>query len=615
MLRLLGRYLRPYWGQVVFLIVFQIFQAFLNLYLPNLQASVIDEGVAKGNMAMIYSTGAGMLVISLFQVAAAVGALWLAARISARLAYEVRRDFFGAVETFSLAELDRFSAGSLITRTTNDVQQVQQIFMQATLFVLQAPVMLIGGLIMAIHQDAPLSLSFLVIIPVILVVVGLLFGTLGPLFGKLQKRLDDLNRVIREQITGVRVIRAFTREQTETERFGKVNTATDAVLMRVGVIMSCMNPVMWFIINCASLAIMWFGGQRIESGGMQIGSLQAFIQYLMIMLMGLMQAAMMSVMLPRAGVSARRLLAVIDTKPDIAAPAHVFEPAGGHITGTIEFRDVSFSYPGAQEPVLSHISFTAHPGQTTAIIGSTGSGKSSILRLATRMYDVTDGQVLVDGHDIRDYDPQALLADYGMVPQTAVLFSGTLRQNMRYGKDDATDEEIWEALRIAQAADFVRDIPEGLDAHVAEGGTNFSGGQKQRLAMARAILRRPHVYTFDDSFSALDMTTDRNLREALKPITRDSTVLLVAQRASSILDAEQIIVLDDGRVSGIGTHEGLMASNDIYRQIVRSQGGDQAVGKTPDGDTAGPRRPDRHSGTPGGDTAADAPAASGKEAR
>lgn len=610
MLRLLGRYLRPYWGQVVFLIVFQIFQAFLNLYLPNLQASVIDEGVAKGNMAMIYSTGAGMLVISLFQVAAAVGALWLAARISARLAYEVRRDFFGAVETFSLAELDRFSAGSLITRTTNDVQQVQQIFMQATLFVLQAPVMLIGGLIMAIHQDAPLSLSFLVIIPVILVVVGLLFGTLGPLFGRLQKRLDDLNRVIREQITGVRVIRAFTREQTETQRFAKVNDATDAVLMRVGVIMSCMNPVMWFIINCASLAIMWFGGQRIESGGMQIGSLQAFIQYLMIMLMGLMQAAMMSVMLPRAGVSARRLLAVIDTKPDIAAPAHVYTPEtkDGHIVGKIEFRDVSFSYPGAQEPVLSHISFTARPGQTTAIIGSTGSGKSSILRLATRMYDVTDGQVLVDGRDIRDYDPQALLADYGMVPQTAVLFSGTLRQNMRYGKDDATDEEIWQALEIAQAADFVRDIPEGLDAHVAEGGTNFSGGQKQRLAMARAILRRPRIYTFDDSFSALDMTTDRNLREALRPVTRQSTVLLVAQRASSIRDAEQIIVLDEGRVSGIGTHEELMASNDIYRQIVRSQGGDKAVGETQGGDKTADE-------AQGGDAATEAAPASGKEAR
>lgn len=574
MLRLLGRYLRPYWGQVVFLIVFQIVQAFLNLYLPNLQAAVIDQGVAKGNKAMIYSTGIGMIVVSLFQVAAAAGALWLAARLSSRLAYELRRDFFGSVETFSLSELERFSAGSLITRTTNDVQQVQQIFMQATLFVLQGPVMLIGGLVVAIQQDAPLSLSFLVIIPVIILFAGGLFGSLGPLFGKLQKRLDDLNRVIREQITGVRVIRAFSREETETKRFGEVNQQTDKVLMRVGVIMSCMVPVMWFIINCASVAVMWFGGKRIEAGSMQIGSLQAFIQYLMIMLMGLMQAAVMSVMLPRASVSSRRIMTVITTKPDIAAPADPYEPQSGHISGTIEFRDVSFSYPGAQEPVLSHISFTAQPGQTTAFIGSTGSGKSSILRLATRMYDVTSGQVLVDGHDIREYDPQRLLKDYGMVPQTAVLFSGTLRENMRYGKDDATDEQIWRALTIAQAADFVGDIPEGLDVHVAEGGTNFSGGQKQRLAMARAILRNPRVYTFDDSFSALDMSTDKKLRQALKPVTRQSTVLLVAQRASSIRDAEQIIVLDNGRISGKGTHEELMKTNTIYQQIVTSQGGD-----------------------------------------
>jgi ATP-binding cassette subfamily B multidrug efflux pump len=603
MLRLLGRYLRPYWGQVVILTVFQILQAFLNLYLPNLQAAVIDEGVAKGNMSAIYSTGIGMLVISFFQVIAAVAALWLASRISARLAYELRRDFFGAVETFSLAELDRFSAGSLITRTTNDVQQVQQTFMQSTLFVLQAPVMLIGGLVMAIRQDAPLSLSFLVIIPIILVVAGAVLGSLGPLFGTLQKKLDDLNRVIREQVTGVRVIRAFTREETETKRFGTVNKATDRVLMRVGVLISCAIPVMWFIVNMASLAIMWFGGRRVEQGAMQIGSLQAFIQYLMIMLMGLMQAAMMSVMIPRAAVSGRRIKAVIDTKPDIAAPQTPYTPQGGHISGKIEFRDVSFAYPGAQEPVLSHISFTARPGQTTAFIGSTGSGKSSILRLATRMYDVTGGQVLVDGHDIRDYDPQALLRNYGMVPQTAVLFSGTLRDNMRYGKDDATDEEIWKALTIAQAADFVRDIPEGLDAHVAEGGTNFSGGQKQRLAMARAILRDPRVYTFDDSFSALDMATDRRLREALRPVTRRSTVLLVAQRASSIRDAEQIIVLDDGRISGIGTHEQLMATNTVYQQIVRSQGGDHA-GEIPQGrDQAGQ------------DAAADSRPTSGKEAR
>jgi ATP-binding cassette subfamily B protein len=560
--------------QVTILVAFQVAQACLNLYLPNLQADIINDGVSAGNQAKIYQIGWEMIGISALQIVASVAAVLISARIAMRLGYEVRRDFFNSVETFSLTEMEEFSAGSLVTRVTNDVQQVQQTTYQTLLIILQAPVMFIGGLIMALQQDGPLTWSLAVILPIIVVIVVILMRSMRPLFTKMQDKLDSLNRIVREQISGVRVIRAFTRENTEVKRFDVANASMYKVLVSVGRLMSMMIPLIFFMINMSNIAIMWFGGKRIDSGGMQIGSLQAFIQYLMLILMGVLMAAMMSVMLPRASVSSKRILKVIDTETDIKAPENPYwpsEPAASK--GVIEYKNVSFSYPGAEEPVLSHVSFTAEPGKTTAFIGSTGSGKSSLLRLGMRMFDVTEGEILVDGHDVREYDPDRLATLFGPVPQKAVLFSGTIRTNLRYGKQDATEEEMWEALRVAQADDFVKEIPEGLDAPVAEGGTNFSGGQKQRLCMARAIVRAPKIYTFDDSFSALDMATDRKLRAALKPATTDATVLLVAQRAASIRDAEQILVLDGGKIVGRGTHDELMTTCDTYKEIVDSQGG------------------------------------------
>jgi ATP-binding cassette subfamily B protein len=560
--------------QVTILVAFQVAQACLNLYLPNLQADIINNGVSAGDQDEIYRIGWEMIGISGLQIVASVAAVIISARIAMRLGYEVRRDFFNSVETFSLTEMEKFSAGSLVTRVTNDVQQVQQTTYQTLLIILQAPVMFIGGLIMALQQDGPLTWSLAVILPIILIVALLLMSRMGPLFNKMQQKLDSLNRIVREQIAGVRVIRAFTREKTEVGRFDVANSSMYKVLVSVGRLMSMMIPLIFFMVNMSNIAIMWFGGKRIDSGGMQIGSLQAFIQYLMIILMGIMMAAMMSVMLPRASVSSKRILKVIDTQSDITAPEDPYWPQNANdAKGVIEFKDVSFRYPGAEEPVLSHISFTAEPGKTTAFIGSTGSGKSSLLRLGMRMFDVTEGQVLVDGHDVRQYDPDRLATLFGPVPQKAVLFSGTIRTNLRYGKEDATEEEMWEALRVAQADDFVKEIPEGLDAPVAEGGTNFSGGQKQRLCMARAIIRNPRIYSFDDSFSALDMATDRKLRAALKPATTESTVLLVAQRAASIRDAEQILVLDGGQIVGRGTHDELMNTCETYKEIVDSQGG------------------------------------------
>ncbi|MCI1936136.1 MAG: ABC transporter ATP-binding protein/permease [Bifidobacteriaceae bacterium] len=571
MLRILSRYLRPYWLQVTILVIFQVAQACLNLYLPNLQADIINNGVAAGDQDKIYQIGWEMIGVAGLQIVAQVAAVIISARIAMRLGYEVRRDFFGSVESFSLSEMEKFSAGSLVTRVTNDVQQVQQTTYQTLLIILQAPVMFIGGLIMAVQQDGPLTWSLAIILPVIVIIALVLMSRMGPLFAKLQDRLDSLNRIVREQIAGVRVIRAFTREKTEEKRFDVANTSMYKVLVSVGRLMSMMIPLIFFMVNMSNLAIMWFGGKRIDAGEMQIGSLQAFIQYLMIILMGIMMAAMMSVMLPRASVSAKRITKVLDTESDIKAPEHPYWQ--GTPAGKLEFKDVSFRYPGAEEPILSHISFTAQPGQTTAFIGSTGSGKSSLLRLAMRMFDVTEGQVLLDGHDLREYDPDQLATVFGPVPQKAMLFSGTIRSNLRYGKQDATEEEMWEALRVAQADDFVREIPEGLDAPVAQGGTNFSGGQKQRLCMARAIIRQPRVYSFDDSFSALDMATDRKLRAALKPVTTEATVLLVAQRAASIRDADQILVLDSGRIVGRGTHDELMQTCETYKEIVDSQGG------------------------------------------
>ncbi|WP_018143720.1 ABC transporter ATP-binding protein [Alloscardovia criceti] len=553
------------------LVLIQIAQTVLNLYLPNLQADIINDGVTAGDMDKVWSIGWIMMGVALVQIVANIIAVYFSTRLAMRMGYDVRKDYFATVEGLSLQEIETFSTSSLITRATNDVQQVQMATMQSMLIILQAPIMFIGGIIMAIQQDGPLTWSIVIIIPIILIVALGIMGHLGPLFGKLQKQLDLINKLVREQISGVRVIRAFTRENTERARFDDGNQKMYSMVLSIGRWMGIMVPTMFFIVNVSNVGLMWFGGHRIESGEMEIGSLQAFIQYLMIILMGLMMSAMMSVLLPRAAVSARRINEVLEAESSITAPAQPYAPQNPQ--GLLEFKNVSFSYPGAEDPVLNNISFTAEPGQTTALIGSTGSGKSTVIRLASRMFDVTNGEVLVDGHNVKEYDPHQLAQLFGPVPQKSVLFAGTIRSNLLYGNPNATDEQLWEALRIAQAEDFVRVIPEGLDAHVAQGGTNFSGGQKQRLCIARSIVRRPYIYSFDDSFSALDMATDRKLREALEPITHNATQLLVAQRASSIRHADKILVMDNGSIVGQGTHDELMETCETYREIVESQGG------------------------------------------
>lgn len=571
MLKIWTRYLKPYWIQVLVLVIFQVAQTALNLYLPNLQADIIDKGVAIGDQGAIYRIGWQMMGVTALQIIANIVAVYYATRLAMRMGYELRRDLFSAVEGFSLNEIERFSAGSLITRTTNDVQQLQMTTMQTLMIILQAPVMLVGGLVLALRQDGPLTWSLAVIIPVILVIAFFLLRQMGPLFTRMQNMLDSVNRLVREQISGVRVIRAFVREKTEAQRFDKANKDVYDVLISTGRLMSMLVPLLWFFLNLSNIAIMWFGGKRIESGGMQIGALQAFIQYLMIILSGLVMAAMMSVMLPRATVSAKRINEVLEATSEIQAPENPYRSENPK--GVLEFKHVGFSYPGAEDPVLSDISFSARPGTTTAIIGATGSGKSTIIRLASRMFDVTEGEILVDGHNLQEYDPDQLATLFGPVPQKANLFTGTVRSNMLFGDPDASDEQIWQALNIAQAADFIKENPAGLDARVSEGGTNYSGGQKQRLCMARAILRNPLIYTFDDSFSALDMTTDRALHQALVPVTRHATQIVVAQRAASIRTADQILVLDQGRIVGTGTHDQLMKTCATYQEIVESQGG------------------------------------------
>lgn len=571
MLALWRKYLGRHWIEVTLLVLVQIIQTVLNLYLPNLQADIINDGVVTGDIDKVWNIGWTMMGVALVQIIANIIAVYFSTHVAMRLGYEVRQDYFASVEKLSLHEIEEFSAGSLITRATNDVQQVQQTTMQSMLIILQAPIMFIGGIIMAARQDGPLTWSFAIIVPIVLIVIGVIMSRLGPLFGKLQNKLDNVNKLIREQISGVRVIRAFVREDTEYKRFEENNDVLYKIVLSIGRWMGIAIPTLFFVVNLSNVAIIWFGGHRVEAGEMGIGSLQAFIQYLMIMLMGLMMATMMSAMLPRAAVSARRINEVLKAKSSITAPEHPY--VNENPQGVLEFKNVSFSYPNAEEPVLKNVSFTARPGETVAFIGATGSGKSTIVRLASRMFDVTDGEVLLDGHNVKEYDPSVLASYFGPVPQKSVLFAGTIRSNLLYGNPNATDDELWDALRVAQAEDFVRAIPEGLDAHVAQGGTNFSGGQKQRLCIARAIVRRPYIYSFDDSFSALDMATDRKLHEALAPITRNATQLLVAQRASSIRHAHTIIVMDRGTIVGMGTHDELMETNDTYREIVESQGG------------------------------------------
>jgi len=569
LMSLLRRYLRPYLGAIGAVMLLQLVATLASLYLPSLNAKIIDDGVTKGDTGFIMSTGGVMLAVSLLQVVAAVGAVYFGARTAMRFGRDVRRALFAHVQTFSAREVGQIGTPSLITRTTNDVQQVQMVVLMTFTIMLMAPIMLVGGVVMALQEDVGLSWLLVVVVPVLVVCVGLIIIRMVPGFRAMQRRIDAINGVMREQITGIRVIRAFVRERTEGERFARSNRDLYEVTLRVGRLMALMFPTVMLVVNLATLAVLWFGGHRVESGAMQIGSLTAFMSYLMYILMAVMMSTMIFMMVPRAAVAAERIQEVLRLESSVApprSPVALERPAG-----EVAFDTVTMQYPGAERPVLTDVSFTARPGGTTAIIGSTGSGKTTLVNLVPRLFDATGGAVRIDGVDIRDLDLQALWSLIGLVPQKPYLFSGSVADNVRYGKPDATDEEVWAALETAQAAAFVREMDGGLDAPIAQGGTNVSGGQRQRLAIARALVGSRPVYLFDDSFSALDYATDRALREALVPLTREATVIIVAQRVATIRDAQQIVVLDDGQVVGVGTHAELLESNETYQEIVYSQ--------------------------------------------
>jgi ATP-binding cassette subfamily B protein len=569
LIRLLRRYLRPYLGAITAIVALQLVGTIAALYLPSLNADIIDNGVAKGDTGYIGMVGAVMLGVTLLQIACSIAAVYLAARTAMRLGRDVRADLFTRVGTFSDREVQKFGTPSLITRSTNDVTQVQTMVVMAGTMLVIAPIMCVGGIIMALKQDLGLSWLIVVVVPLLVVSIGPVVLKMVPQFRLMQAKLDAVNRVLREQITGVRVVRAFVRERHETQRFAVANTELTGTALRVGKLMALMFPIVMLLMNGSSVAVMWFGGERIADGSMEVGSLTAFLSYLIQILMSVMMATFMMVMVPRAAVCAERITEVLDTRTSVTPP---LRPVRAEVSsGVVQFSGVTFTYPGADDPVLHRVTFTARPGQTTAIIGSTGSGKTTLLSLIPRLMDVSDGSVSVDGVDVRDLAPDDLWSRMSLVPQRAYLFSGTVAFNLRYGKPDATDEELWRALDVAQASDFVRDMPGGLDAPIAQGGTNVSGGQRQRLAIARALIRKPSIYLFDDSFSALDVATDARLRAALRPHTRQSAVIIVAQRVSTIRDADQIVVLDDGAIVGLGTHEELLETCDTYAEIVESQ--------------------------------------------
>lgn len=551
------------------MVLLQLIQTLATLYLPTLNADIIDNGVVKGDTGYILGIGGWMLAVTVGQIVCAIGAVYYGARTAMAVGRDLRATVFDRVQSFSARELGHFGAPSLITRTTNDVQQVQMLALMSFTLMVSAPIMCVGGIAMALHQDVPLSALLLIIVPVLGAVVSLIIWRMRPLFRGMQERIDTVNRVLREQITGIRVIRAFVRDTHERKRFARANTDLMDVSVRAGRLMSLMFPSTMLVVNLSSVAVLWFGGHRIDDGQMEIGALTAFLSYLMQILMAVMMATFMFMMVPRAEVCAERIQEVLSTDSSVVPPA---EPVTElRRAGHLELRGVEFRFPGAEEPVLKDVSLTARPGETTAVIGSTGSGKSTLLGLIPRLFDATGGSVLLDGVDVRDLDPALMAESVGLVPQKPYLFSGTIASNLRYGRPDASDEELWQALETAQAREFVERMELGLAAPIAQGGSNVSGGQRQRLAIARALVRRPGVYLFDDSFSALDYATDARLRAALARETGDATVVIVAQRVSTIRDADRILVLDEGRVVGSGTHTELMASNDTYREIVLSQ--------------------------------------------
>jgi ATP-binding cassette subfamily B multidrug efflux pump len=567
--KLLVEYLRPHRKLLAAVVVFQLAQSIASLYLPTLNADIIDDGVATGDTGVILRLGALMLGITLLQIACAIIAVYFAAKAAMGVGRDLRNAIFTRVGEFSEQEVTKFGAPSLITRSTNDVQQVQQLVLMSATMLVTAPMLSIGGVTMAIRQDVQLSWLIAVAVPVLLIAVGLITARMVPLFRKMQKRIDTVNRVLREQLTGIRVVRAFVREDIETARFAQANDDVTDTALRAGRLMALAFPVVMLVLNVSSVAVIWFGAFRIQDGSMQVGTLIAFLSYLLQILMSVMMATFMAVMIPRAAVSGDRIGEVLRTESSVRPPQL---PVTTKVrNGELEMRDVGFAYPGADQPVLTGISFTARAGQTTAIIGSTGSGKTTLVNLMPRLFDATTGSVRIDGVDVRELHPDLLWGHIGLVPQRPYLFSGTVRSNLLYGKPDATEDELWEALEIAQARDFVERMDEGLDAPISQGGTNVSGGQRQRLAIARALVKRPELYIFDDSFSSLDTGTDARLRQALKRSTAGATLVVIAQRVSSIVDADQILVLDDGRIVGRGTHSELLETSETYREIVSSQ--------------------------------------------
>jgi len=568
MIKLL-RFLKPYRAILVLVVALAFVQALANLYLPNLMADIVDNGIIKGDTGYIWRVGGVMFLVTLTGTTAAVIGIFFSSRVATGFGKIIRARLFTHVQRFSLHEFDILGTASLITRTTNDTTQVQQVLVVVLNIMITAPITMVAGIILAVNQDVGLSWILVVVMPILAAAILILMSQAIPLFRLIQVKLDKLNLILDEGLTGVRVVRAFDRQRYEEERFDVANRDLTDITIKVNRIVAALMPLMMFVLNGSSVAILWFGAIRINNGDLQLGAMIAFLQYAMQILFALLMVSMLFIMLPRAAAAATRINEVLAIRPEINDAAQVRRADDRR--GYLEFADVTFSYPGAEEPALRHISFKALPGQTTAIIGGTGAGKSTLVSLIPRFYDVDSGRVLIDGVDVREMSQEHLRAKIGFVPQKAVLFSGTIAENIRYGKEDATDAEIQHAADVAQASEFIRTMPGGFDAEIAQGGMNVSGGQKQRLAIARALVRKPEIYVFDDSFSALDFKTDARLRAALKEETRDATVVIVSQRVSTVMDADQIIVLDEGQIAGIGTHAGLLNTCAVYREIVSSQ--------------------------------------------
>jgi ATP-binding cassette subfamily B multidrug efflux pump len=574
---LLRQFVRPYRWLVAAVMALQLVSTLASLYLPTVNATIIDDGIAKGDSATIIRLGVLMFAVTALQVLCAVGAVYFGSRAGMGFGRDLRSAMFHHITTFSEHETARFGAPTLLTRSTNDVRQIQFLVQMACTVLVAAPIMCVGGIFMAVHQDAGLSWLLLVSVPVLVVANYWIISKTLPLFRSMQRLIDNINRVMREQLSGVRVVRAFAREPFERQRFDDANVALSTTTQDASNWQALLLPVTTLTINCSSVALIWFGGLRIDSGQMQVGSLIAFLVYFAQILMAVVMATMTIMVLPRAAVCAERITEVLSTTPAVRNPDNPLEPSPED-RGLVRLDHASFRYPGADRAVLQDISLTARPGTSTAVIGSTGSGKSTLVALICRLYDATDGTVQVGGIDVRDRDVEELWSTIGLVPQRGYLFSGTVAENLRYGKADASDDEMWDALRVAAADDFVRTHADGLQMRVAQGGINFSGGQRQRLAIARAVIRRPAIYVFDDAFSALDVHTDALVRARLTEITPDATVIVVAQRISTIIDADQVIVIEDGQVLGTGTHESLLADSPTYREFAESQSLDAEVG-------------------------------------